>query len=288
MLKVKTSTQVFSKNFQMSQLTVQRNQKICNLLNFEIKKKKKKLLKCLVCKESKDCMYRECTVCSDKCLPRMSNIDGEKDISFLSWVTKKLPTESNDGENKQRVVTVKEQKFCTLWDLFEKFENELTERFARHAFNIQHQYAELKKLRMSLTEDEAILHIDFSENYGCKYATEIQSVHFGASHRQISLHTGVIYLGSDKIIPFCSMSNVTRHDPVGIWAHLQPVLKRLLPSHKVTTLYFVSDGPTMQYRNRYNFYLTSLIPFNMGYKAVSWNFSKPDMGRGLQMGWERL
>ena len=41
MLKVKTSTQVFSKNFQMSQLTVQRNQKICNLLNFEKKKKKK-------------------------------------------------------------------------------------------------------------------------------------------------------------------------------------------------------------------------------------------------------
>ena len=59
------------------------------------------LLKFLVCKESKDCMYRECTVCSDKCLPRMSNIDGAKDISFLSWVTQKLPTESNDGENKQ-------------------------------------------------------------------------------------------------------------------------------------------------------------------------------------------
>ena len=41
--------------------------------------------------------------------------------------------------------------------------------------------------------------IDFSENYYCKYSAEIQSVHFGASKKQISLHTGVFfYFDSDS------------------------------------------------------------------------------------------
>lgn len=31
----------------------------------------------------------------------------------------------------------------------------------------------------------------FSENYNCKYSTEVQAVHFGASHQQATLHTGV-------------------------------------------------------------------------------------------------
>jgi hypothetical protein len=36
--------------------------------------------------------------------------------------------------------------------------------------------------------------MDFSENNGCKFDKEIQSMHFGVSQRQISLHTGVAYI----------------------------------------------------------------------------------------------
>ncbi|KAL4713895.1 hypothetical protein ACJJTC_015549 [Scirpophaga incertulas] len=38
-----------------------------------------------------------------------------------------------------------------------------------------------------------LLHIDFSENYGCKYGSEIQSAHFGGSKEQLSLHTCLYY-----------------------------------------------------------------------------------------------
>lgn len=34
------------------------------------------------------------------------------------------------------------------------------------------------------------MHVDFSENYICKYASKIQTVHFGASHEHTMLHTG--------------------------------------------------------------------------------------------------
>jgi len=40
---------------------------------------------------------------------------------------------------------------------------------------------------------EAVIHVDFSENYVCHNASEIQCAHFGASNHQVTLHNGVLY-----------------------------------------------------------------------------------------------
>ena len=125
-----------------------------------------------------------------------------------------------------------------------------------------------------MSADEVTVHIglDFSENYTCRYAEEIQSAHFGGSHRQSSLHTGVYYT-TKGTKSFCSISDYTRHDPAGIWAHLQPVLCDIqAPDANITTVHFVSDGPTMQYCHKSNFYLASVIPRKLGYERVTWNF----------------
>nr|CAI5865629.1 unnamed protein product [Callosobruchus analis] len=42
-----------------------------------------------------------------------------------------------------------------------------------------------------ITEARILVHIDFSENYVCKYSCEVQSAHFGGSKPQITLHTAV-------------------------------------------------------------------------------------------------
>jgi len=60
--------------------------------------------------------------------------------------------------------------------------------------------------------------------YSCKYSEEIQSMHFGASQRQVSLHTGVLYT-KDNTDSFCSLSDNLKHGPAGICAHLIPVLQ---------------------------------------------------------------
>lgn len=75
-----------------------------------------------------------------------------------------------------------------------------------------------------MKENEAMVHIDFSENYACKYDKEIQSVHFGPSQTQITLHTGVIYYKGDCTTSFCTVSDCTNHGPPAIWANLNPVL----------------------------------------------------------------
>lgn len=64
---------------------------------------------------------------------------------------------------------------------------------------------------------EALIHIDFSENFQWKLSKEIQGMHFGASQRQITLHTGVYYTETDSL----------QHDPSGIWAFLDKLLDRI-------------------------------------------------------------
>lgn len=61
-----------------------------------------------------------------------------------------------------------------------EFKNELT-IFKEHSLRFYHQSLELKEKIVMLREWEVLFHIDFSENYVCKYSSEVQSVHFGAS-----------------------------------------------------------------------------------------------------------
>lgn len=77
--------------------------------------------------------------------------------------------------------------------------------FLNHVMNIKHEFKVINFLKGSLADSALFLHVDFSENYKCKYSAEPQSVHFGASRKQITLHTGVIY-GKDFKEGFCTLS----------------------------------------------------------------------------------
>ena len=73
-------------------------------------------------------------------------------------------------------------------------------------------------MKENMTEDEIFIHMDFSENYKCKLQSEIQSMHFGASQRQISVHTEIAYT-KNKLWPFATVSDCLVHSPAGILGH---------------------------------------------------------------------
>lgn len=136
-----------------------------------------------------------------------------------------------------------------------------------------------------MTANEIIIHVDFSQNYECKYSKEIQSVHFGGSHEQTTLHTEVIYFkdnqfGKPKVFPFSSLSQSLRHDSSAIAAHLKPVLdhaKTLVQD--IQTIHFLSDSPTTQYRNRTLFYLIVKYLQTFCSKTLTWNYSECGHGK---------
>ena len=81
---------------------------------------------------------------------------------------------------------------CKVSDIVENFKKTIIP-FLNHRGRLLHQYKQLQYLKENLDVTEAVIHMDFSENYNMKYAQEIQSFHFGGSRQQISLHTVIVY-----------------------------------------------------------------------------------------------
>lgn len=111
-------------------------------------------------------------------------------------------------------------------------------------------------------------------------AEEVQAMHFGASKVQVTLHTGVIfYKGGQK--SFCTVSSSNIHQPHAIWAHLKPIVelgKSLVPNLK--KIFFFSDGPSSQYRQKNNFFLIKY--FSSFYEVnILWSFFESGHGKGV-------
>ena len=267
------------------------NSKILPRLNVD------SLCKAIVCStEIKQCMYGECVNCKNSRLefqcahdlllnvvtcqscqnndlkPKLVKFDPNEVVTCHQWVTK---IEDHDG--KTSTVTVKELETISLHSLVDKFHTMLS-KVRKHIFNIRHQYIQYRELRSKLTDTACMIHIDFAENYLCQYNREIQSVHFGGSHKQTTMHTGVLYVGQQDPQPFCTVSDSRMHDPVAIWCYLQPVLDDIAANYPaVTNINFFSDGPTTQYRQKKNFYLFSSMLSR--FQCATWNFFESSHGK---------
>lgn len=118
-----------------------------------------------------------------------------------------------------------DKRYTSIEKLVELTQDHLPD-FSRHIFNIEHQFERLRNLR-----DDVVIHIDYSENYVCKYTREIKETHFGSGNQQVTLHTGVLYLGGGKVESFASLSACMQHDAIATWAHLDPALRGIREEH---------------------------------------------------------
>lgn len=241
------------------------------------------MLKMLCCdRYAERCLERTCDECRLKTLT-YAEFDDSRPISIKQWVSKKESIYDLKTKKERFVMKCKKETQDILpADLIIKLENDLT-KFFRHSFNIQHQYNVITQLKECLSENDVLVHMDFSENFCTKYNQEIQSFHFGGSRTQISLHTVVVYLKGSKV-PHCTMSSNLSHNAGAIWAHLKPVLASL-PSN-IQNIHFLSDGPVTQYRNKYMFYVLGCELQNMYPNIVqyTWNFHEAGHGKGAPDG----
>lgn len=247
------------------------------------------MIKSLCCenvvKTKEECLGRKCEKCLEKVIiiqefeDKVTNVD--------QWVRKKISLIIR-GNKKQMVKVVKENKQMSTKDLVGKLIENIP-KFMQHVYNIVHQYKALRDIKKQLTKNEILLHVDFSQNYDCKYSREIQSVHFGGSHEQVTLHTGVVYYRDSsediRVLSFCSLSESLRHDPSAICAHLKKILTHVQTVvTEAHTIHFLSDSPSTQYRNKtmFQFMLTYLRKFCT--MALTWNYSESGHGKGAPDG----
>lgn len=243
-------------------------------LNIVDNNKPHELVAQIVCDKKKyECMYEQCEKCKGRKL-NMEIADESLQISWKIWEAqdKKYRKPSNENETTTKIVT-KNNHSGTVKELSENFEFALP-KFKTHIFNIANQSQALKMCKEKTAENdfEALMILDFSENYSCKFNGEIQSFHFGGSRAQATLHTSVAYVKGNPI-SFCTVSDVLDHSPAAIWAHLEPVLKFITEKFpSIKTFHFFSDGPSTQYKQKKNFYLYSKEILNFGFFSSTWNF----------------
>ncbi|XP_052257491.1 uncharacterized protein LOC127862419 [Dreissena polymorpha] len=240
-----------------------------------------KVFKGMVCDVKKhDCMYGLCSMCKHKAHTineKVSNLI----IEWFEWKTKSEERIMKDCKEKEITFTVKETMAGTAEELFQKFSKAL-ETYMKHEFNKFAQYKYFKSRRDNIEEKECIVHIEFSENYVCAMSEEIKSMHFGASKKQLTLHTGIMYVGNNNGETFCTVSESLEHGPSAVWAHLKKVLNDTRKNHpNIVNIEFFSDVPTTQYRQKGNYFLLSVEPQEMGLKSAKWSFFESGHGKGI-------
>lgn len=247
------------------------------------------LLKEICCQNnSEKCLERQCPDCKDKSISYL-DFNSEAEVSYLKWTNKKETyADPKTGQEKNVKKTIKQEIQTTASNIANILENEM-KKYLIHENNILHQFRSMKHAKENLLNEEIIIHMDFSENYAFKYSEEAQSVHFGGSREQVTLHTVVVYYKQDTNLTckcFCTLSESLKHSSPAIWAHLQPVfqhMKRELPN--IIKVHFLSDSPSTQYRNKTMFYFFSKLEEELpSIQSATWNYSESGHGKGAPDG----
>jgi len=163
------------------------------------------------------CMYRTCSNCKDKKIPTTLDPSLKGNIIIWEeWVTKFVPRRGAYGSTEEKDVrNVFLEKRNTSFEKLVELTQDHLSNFSRHIYNIKLQYERMRKLRESLSQNEVVVHIDYSENYACKYTREIKETHFGGGNQQVTLYTGVIYLSGEKVQSFAVQSSAQCHSNMG-------------------------------------------------------------------------
>lgn len=239
---------------------------------------------------SRDCMFGKCEKCNNK-LIKYNSFEEDRETTWLQWVRVDHEYQKTDIQTNTKKIcttkkTIKEIKRGMIDKLKQDFEDDIP-IFKLHYFIMMHQINEYNKITRTLSsaKNECSIHCDFSENYQCKYAREIQAVHFGASHSQITLHTGIIYYSNGESQTFCTVSPCNDHQPGAIWAHLSPVIKMAkekIPDMQI--IHFWSDGPSSQYRQKKIFFLMNVHTKELNLNYTTWSFFESGHGKGVADG----
>lgn len=230
---------------------------------------------------SYECMFGLCGDCKEIKIDSGSN---EDTVQYFQWqVTKE--DRIIKGEKKTVKLTKKVTVTSTVKDLKMSLAADIS-AMKKHVYGISENLKAKRELKDNLKETEIMIQIDFAENYMTKYGKEIQSIRFGASKGQLSIHTGVLYAKNDtslETVPFATVSDNLDHQAHAVWGHLKSSLQKILSARPhVNTLHVFSDGPTSQYRNRTNIFLwiKTLMDHFPQITASTWTFSEPGHGKG--------
>lgn len=224
----------------------------------------------VICKEAtEDCWLRKCNSCQNA-LHRhldvaLENNDAPAVVKWNIW-----------KDQDKTIMKVIEEG--TAFDLA-KYIISITPQFLEHSYVKRNQADSYQKQReaigcSSFNPKDALIQVDFSENFTCIAQDEVQSFHW--VQPQVSLFTVSLW-HSGTHHPIIIASDNLDHSKHTIVAYIDKLLEEV-PS-EVENVSLWSDGPRSQFKNR--FIAASLGILQRRHKTnITWNYFATSHGKG--------
>ena len=189
-------------------------------------------------------------------------------INFLQWTT------TDRTELVSQTLSVEDfiDKLCSHLD-----------DITAHSFISKSQALYLKMLKEQLKEDEAIILMDFAENFKFVVQDEVQGYHW--NQNQCTLHPVVIYhrYNESRVLvtnSICFLSEDLEHDVNFVYAVMKGVVNYVehVVSNRIKTIHYFSDGCAGQYKNCKNFINLCHHQEDFGIDC-QWNFFATSHGK---------
>ena len=161
---------------------------------------------------SEACLLRTCLWCKTKHTGLAPEISGIS-VQWRQWERVQDQTASGIHFNMKLNL-----HSGSLSELLHLYEEKLRSEATTHVCLVHNQAKAYRELIKTCGENTVVLHVDFSESWKCKYASEIQACHFGQNLPQLILHTGMYYTNGEKVA-FCSVSESKRQDAAAMDSH---------------------------------------------------------------------
>ena len=230
----------------------------------------------IVCNiENKECMYGLCKSCPNEetieehinsLFPESNeDEDFEDEFEFNEWTS----------TDRAELIT----KRCYKSELIE-FIKEKISKLLPHVYVSKEQSNYFKSKKMNLKANEALVVLDFSENYKYVIQDDIQARFY--FQEAVTIHPVVIYIKSGNEttnVNLCFMSEDLRHDVPMVKVFIDKILSFIKQNYPgIEDVEFFSDGCGAQYKNAEIFaYLPECQ--NKFKISLSWNFFATSHGK---------
>lgn len=236
-------------------------------LNFDAKRISELICELMCDQDSFSCASGKCTYCSNSSENIKNLIPSEsfnKEIKFQRWekVDGFMLKTTQDNETVENVM----EMFCKNLSYFKL-----------HKYLIKSQSEFLDWTRKNQEGNEAIIIIDYSQNYTAKSQDEIQSAYF--AQRQISLFTAYAYVGKSSTFPYIIVSDDIAHSKHQVFSYLGMIIKDLRKNQpNLKLVRAMSDGCAQQFKNKFT--LLNLVHAKEDFGVeMEWHFFPTSHGK---------
>ncbi|KXJ09468.1 THAP domain-containing protein 2 [Exaiptasia diaphana] len=188
----------------------------------------------------------------------------------------------HEGEEKTTTKMMKVIKEGTIEEALDILKTKMPP-FLQHVFIKRNQTKFFQEKIEECKPQEAIVHVDFSENYTCFQQDEVQTAHW--NQNQVTVFPVAIWSRDTTGNVICSshaiISDDLGHEKKSIAVFLHKVLNTFLKENHphVTDVYLFSEGPSLQFKNKFMVKLLLTLNHQLGIR-ISWHYFATSHGKG--------